>query len=385
MATTKPRNRRRNPWGAIRELESGAYQASYLGPDGVRYLAPHTFQFRSQATDFLAKTRTSIIENSWTSPKVVEAKNESFRFYDYVVRHIELQTNKNGIPLRESTKLLYVKLLNLHLIDFHDMDVRDITKPMVDEWWHKSLKAGKKTTTSKAYKLLSVVMKRATLDEIRETNPCKVVGAHSTSTGVTKYVPTPSEVALLAKSIHPRFSALVMIAAYSGMRYQEFAELRRKDVSLTVNGEVSQYVLDISRAISWVNGSPLVGPTKSAAGTRQIEVHSSLTDLITAHLSLLPEDPETLIFASASGSHLRHDVFMGAWNRAVKKAGIQGPNFTPHSLRHFGATYYAKAGGSLAELQRWLGDSSKAVLVYLHATNQGGHFANLMEIDEDNL
>lgn len=382
MAKTKPR--RRNNWGAVRELNSGSYQASYLGPDGNRHLAPHTFPYRQQATDFLAQTRTAIISNQWRAPNDIEDE-DGVTFVDYALRHIELQTTKKGTHLRPATKALYEKLLRLHLTDFHSMQVAAITKPQVDEWWSRSLKSGKHTSISKAYKLLSVVMKRAVEDGLRDASPCRVTGAHSTSTGVIKYVPTPSDVNAISKAINPRYSALVVIAAYSALRYQEFAELRRKDVELVTSNGRSQYVFHIRRAVSWVDGKAIVGPPKSDAGWRDVEIHHSLTPLISDYLKTRTDGLEDLVFPSANGTHLRHDVLMGSWNRAKVKAGTKADNFTPHSLRHFGATYYAKAGATLPELQRWLGDSSKAVMVYLHPTNQGAHFANLMELPEENI
>lgn len=52
----KARPRRRRSFGAIRKVKSsGRYQASYMGPDGVRHLAPDTFDTESAVDDWLAQ------------------------------------------------------------------------------------------------------------------------------------------------------------------------------------------------------------------------------------------------------------------------------------------------------------------------------------------
>ena len=44
-------------FGALRRLPSGRYQASHVGPDGRRQLAPMTFETEAQAEAWLAGRR----------------------------------------------------------------------------------------------------------------------------------------------------------------------------------------------------------------------------------------------------------------------------------------------------------------------------------------
>src|SRR5205823_6076389 len=52
-----PAKRKTRPFGAIRELDSGRFQASYIGPGKERVNAPETFDTREAAQDWLTKIK----------------------------------------------------------------------------------------------------------------------------------------------------------------------------------------------------------------------------------------------------------------------------------------------------------------------------------------
>jgi hypothetical protein len=49
--------RRRRSFGTVRHLRSKNYQASYVGPDGQRHNAGHTFVVKTEAEAWLANER----------------------------------------------------------------------------------------------------------------------------------------------------------------------------------------------------------------------------------------------------------------------------------------------------------------------------------------
>jgi integrase len=111
-------------------------------------------------------------------------------------------------------------------------------------------------------------------------------------------------------------------------------------------------------------------------------VTSALIAEAKLHLEkFVAKSPESLLFPdSKSGRHLRHDKFIRQWNKANVAAGVAERNYSPHSLRHFGATNMVRSGATLPDLKLWLGDSStEAVTRYLHATEHQKSIADLME------
>jgi integrase len=309
----------------------------------------------------------------------------STNFKEYAVQHIMLQTNSKGELLRESTKALYRRTLSTNLKPFLEVDLESITKAQVDEWYAKMIATGKKTAASKAYKLLSAVLKRAVESGKIEKNPCGIRGAQSATTGKTVDTPSADEVAAIANAISSEYKNLVLIAAYGGFRFGEITELRRKDVfPLEKNGQVS-YEFRVSRAVTLVNGKFVIDKPKSEKSTRKVPLSPALTSLINDHLfSSIPDDAEALLFPAKSGGHLPHYVFIKAWNRALKSAAILREGLTPHSLRHFAGTHYHLAGATLPELMDWLGDSSiAAVQRYLHVTDRAPEIASQMTISTE--
>jgi integrase len=377
----------RNNWGAIRKLPSKRFQASYIGPDRKRYNAPDTFRTKSDASAWLAQVRTEIMDGKWASPTLIaessaQTSDTVTHFGTLASRHIDLQTNRKGELLRASTKAFYRRTVNLHLAEFLDYEVSSITRAQVQEWYAKFIATGKKTTASKAYKLLSAIMKRAVEDGTIPVNPCSIKGAHSASTDKPVDTPTPEEIVRIATEIDSKFRNLVLLAAYGGFRFSEVTELRRKDVkALEIGGEVI-YEISISRAVTYVEGKYVVDKPKSDKGLRKVALSPALTPILNEHLLGLPsESDEQLLFGLADNTHLPHYVFIKAFNKAKKVAGVTRVGITPHSLRHFAGTHYHLAGASLPELMAWLGDSSiAAVQRYLHVTSRAPKIAGNMEV-----
>ena len=60
---------RRRRFGWVRKLPSGRHQASYLGPDGRRHVAPHTFDSATSADRWLVQVETTILRREWFDPE----------------------------------------------------------------------------------------------------------------------------------------------------------------------------------------------------------------------------------------------------------------------------------------------------------------------------
>ena len=374
----------RRSFGNIRKLPSKRFQASYVGLRGARVNAPFTFLTKGDASAWLASEETKIRKGEWQDPATF-TNNETLKFEEYVKRHIDLQTNSDGSLLRESTKNLYKRLLRVNLTHFHGRALDSITSGDISEWWVTAISNGRKTTASKAYKLMSAALKRAVVEKIISSNPCKVKGAQSATTGKRVDIPTYEEVSLIAKNINPRYSKLVMLLAFGGFRFGEATELRRRDVKPILIDGKQAYEFTIERAVTLVaaetgRGFHRVDKPKSSASERKVAVTSMLTQMIDEILRGISLEPDSLLFPSASDSraHLRHDVFMNSWRPALSKAGIE-QKYSPHCLRHFAASHLHLAGANIPELKEWLGDKTdSAVMRYVHSTGRTASIADRM-------
>ena len=118
-------------------------------------------------------------------------------------------------------------------------------------------------TVVKAYQLLGRTLTAAVNADMIPRSPCRAVRLPKIERQEMRFL-TPAEVAHLAHAIGPRYRALVLLAAYGGLRIGELAGLRRGRVNL-LRGTV-----DAAEIVVEVRGKLFVGPPKTRAGRRTI-------------------------------------------------------------------------------------------------------------------
>ena len=75
-------------------------------------------------------------------------------------------------------------------------------------------------------------MNTAVVDDIIDSNPCRVRGAGTVKRAKPVRPATLGELAAITEAMPDRYQAAVLVAAWCGLRFGELAELRRKDVDL---------------------------------------------------------------------------------------------------------------------------------------------------------
>jgi integrase len=218
-------------------------------------------------------------------------------------------------------------------------------------------------TAAKAYRLMKTIMTTAVDDGAIRRNPCRIKGA-ATETSPERAVLTVPQVFSLSEAIEPRFRALVLLAAFTGLRWGELCALRRSDVDLDAR------TVQVERTLSELhNGSHAFGPPKTAAGRRVVAFPELIAPVVRWHLSCFAEPDENgLVFVGPAGALLRRQNFrQRVWLPALRKAGLPTVHF--HDLRHTGNNLTATAGANLRELMTRMGHTStRAALIYLHST-----------------
>jgi integrase len=354
-------------FGHIRQLPSGRWQASYTGLDGQRYRAPHTFSTKKAAEKWVRYEEALIETNQWME----ERAKITPLFGEYCTEFIETQTTRTGELLKPTTKQLYRTLLRVHLEPFHDIPLHEIDAPRIREWWATAIADGKRTSRSRAYKLLSATMRRAVSDRLIPYTPCTIEGAHTAETGKKLVVPSAEEVQRIIQNMNPRYKTFTVFLANSGLRFGEAAALERSDLTMDALRGQPAWKVSVTKTAALVNGTITTQAPKSKASVRTIKLRPEMTVELAQHMRAQADRNTTLLFPNASDGYIRNDVYTNSFRRALKKAGVD-PRVTPHSLRHFAGSEYGRTGANVAELSTYLGDKSKsAVLRYLHTTDRG--------------
>jgi integrase len=119
-------------------------------------------------------------------------------------------------------------------------------------------------------------------------------------------VATVAQVAALAEAIDPRFRALVLVAAYAGLRWGELVGLRVKRVDLLHQRiTVAEQATEIDGQFTW-------GPPKTEAGRRTVTLPAVAAAALAEHLgSYSQPGPEGLVFTSTEGGLLRRATSTG--------------------------------------------------------------------------
>lgn len=351
------RQRTRRNFGQITKLPSGRWRARYTGPDLVRHPAPYTFETKMDAEAWLVAERRVLTSGEWVPPKQRPRTVEPVKFGDYATAWLEHRA------LKPRTRAHYDALLESRIRPrFGDLPVPEIT-PEIVRTWYAGLGSKTPTANSHAYGLLRTILTQAVHDGVLVSNPCHIRGAGNAKRVHKVRTATLDELAALTEAIPARYKLMVLLAAWTGLRFGELTELRRKDIDL------KHRVIKVRRGVVRVKGEVVVSTPKSEAGVRDVAIPPHLLDDIKDHFNTLATaGQEGLLFPAATDStkHLNPSSLSKVFNRAKVAAGR--PDLRWHDLRHTGATLAAGAGATLADLMSRLGHSTPAAaLRYQHA------------------
>lgn len=339
----------RRQFGKIRQLRSGKFQASFIGPDGRRQTAPHTFVRKGDASRWLSKVESDLSRGAWRN----EAIGQQL-FRDYAEAYLR-ENPSVGERWAETCR----RNMRLHMADLLDLSLVEIKAPVVRRWYTKAMSGkGGKTSIGQSYRFLRAVMNAAVRDDAIDSNPCRIPGAGS-DRAEERTIATAMQVAELVDSITPRYRAAVVLAAWCGLRRGEVCALRVEDVDLSAG---AVYVR-ANRVELLASGRAYDKDPKTRAGRRRVSVPPHVLSILREHAAKFAGSE--YFFLSRDGSRLRGNTVYQAFVRARDKIGV---NISFHDLRHTGQSLAAAAGASVADLKLRLGHSSSAAAMrYLHA------------------
>ena len=388
--------RRRRAFGTVERLPSGNFRARVLGPDGKYVSAPMTFATKADATVWVDLQRADQVRGLWQAQapvRRVDARTVGEYVQQWITQHPSA---------RPGTKELYAGLLRTCIVeDLGDVPLSDLTAEEVRRWHFElgerlaadaerrreallakgrqvsgaSVSDGR-TRQAQAYRLLRAAMATAVTDGVIDAQPCRIRGAGTPKAALGR-VPdladrllSPVQVAEVAGKMPSRYRALVLAAAWSGLRQGELMALTRADFDLDASPAVVRVRRSIRRSES---GTVRTDLPKTAASIRTVSLPAPLAHVLAAHLAeFVGPDPDAPLFRTAAGTLPARSNLSTTFGRALVAAGAPQVRF--HDLRHVAQVYAAEAGATLPELMARLGHATPAAaLVYLHARADRGH------------
>ena len=311
-----------------RKLPSGRFQARYIDKTGKLRTAG-TFARAGDAEEAAKRQERKIRDDEWTDP----ARRRT-TFDEWAPDWFATKSD-----LRPSSRARLEGILSTHVLKaFGDRRLSSIGNAEVREWVTGMVAAGSSPGTArKAYSALNQMMRAAVADRRITFNPCQDVPLPSARANEQRFL-SREQINLLADCIDPRFRALVLVAAYGGLRFGELGGLRRKRVDV-LRGRVR-----VQETLTDVNGRLDVGEPKTKRSLRTVPLPRSIMRELEAHLVSYPEPgADALVFTGHKGAPLRRSGFRRLWwQPSTKAAGLEG--LKVHELRHTFVALWVDAG-----------------------------------------
>lgn len=332
----------RRPFGNVRQLPSGRYQARYQAPDGSEQIAPDTFTSRKLADRWLAAQRTDRERGVW-----IDDRLGRITFATWLARW-----RPTVVDLRPSTLARDDGYIERYLLPtFGTRQLAQIRNMHVRAWVAELSGRGlAPATVVKAGQIMGKVMRAAVQAGLIVSSPCDGVRLPRVERAETRFL-APAEVVALADAMDDRYAALVYLAAYGGLRVGELFGLRAKRVDLL------RARLEVAEAVVSVAGRLHFGPPKTSAGRRSVPLPKVVCSALSEHLTSYPAAPEELVFTAPEGGPVRLELWRARyWRPAVRRATLEP--LRPHDLRHTAVALWIEAGANPKEIAARAGHSS---------------------------
>lgn len=320
-----------------------------------------TFTTQKDARRFKYRLEGDLAAGRWIDPSAAQIS----------VRQWVGEWQPSLVDLRESTRARLDSVVRTHVLpEWGDAALSGVSNAEVRAWAARLHASGlSPSSVRKAVFALRRILDAAVADRRLTHNAAENVPLPVEEPGEQRYLDA-DQVAALAEAIEPRFAAMVLVAAYGGLRFGELAALRRDRVDL-LRGRVR-----VTETLADVNGELTFGPTKTRKGRRSVPLPRRTTEALGEHLATYAgARPDALVFTGQGGQPLRRAPFRQVWwLPAVAAAGLEGVTF--HDLRHTYVSLLIAAGANVKEVSTWAGHSSVAFTL-----DRYGHLYD--EADED--
>jgi integrase len=352
---------------------TGSCKSGHVG--GLSYDADgNRFRSRAKAT----KAATLREDDVQKSARQINAdrtfKDAALKFCDTDREGVAASTTSG---YREQTRSFFAKFPAAA-----GMLIADVTTDHIDAWLIAIRDRGLRQNPINNYRtLLHVIFKHAERKKWVTANP--VLNA-DTPTSIHKTVPVPAftedELNRLADAIDPRYSLLVLVGGYSGLRIGELIGLREADLIEHIDGGL---LLHVSEQFQDGEYTPL-----KTGKSKTVPVAAHVVPILRQHLINYPpsKNRDGNLFTTKNGLPLEYHNFVArVWQPAIAAAGV--PALGTHSMRHHFADYCRDRGVPIEVTADWGGWSSPRMLeeVYRSKNSEADidKYAHLLASDRD--
>lgn len=325
---------------SIDRRPNGSWRARWRefpnGPQRTR-----TFSRKGEAERFLDGIRGDLARGNYIDPA-----DGRVLFKDYAEQWRDAQVH------RPSTAAAAESYLRLHAYPkLGNRPLGAVRRSEIQAWVKDRSAVLSPASVELAYRWVATIFRSAVADRLIPASPCIRIALPKREPKEIRPLPVES-VDALADAIAPRYRALIVFAAGTGLRQGEC-------FGVTVDRiDFLRKTVRVDRQIQKSKGGvPEFGPLKTQASYRTVPLPQVVIDALAAHLAEFGEGPERIVFTNSVGTPLQRSPFNEMWHRAARAADLP-PGTTFHDLRHFYASLLITHGCSIKAVQNRLGHKS---------------------------
>jgi len=380
----QPTKTNQRPFGTVRKLPSGRFQARWTGPDGFTHTGPETYPTRDAAKDWLAGERTARARDEWIDDRIsgVAFSSVAQTWAD----------RRAGGGYRVGTWTRDVEYLDRYVLPrWADTSLSGIEADEIEDWYIELAARGglegaplAATTVKMIAQIFRNVLGAAVRAKRLFANPAKGVPLPRDANPKEMMCLDPAQIDDLADALgawtfntrgelrpalkpHPQWRTFVLTGCYCGLRVGELLALRARDVDL------ERRRIDVRRIVVEVKGVRHVGQPKTKAGIRSVPFPRALRAELAAALERC-DHPDDLVFPNTEGNYVGLSTFRSRlWKPAIAAADLAG--FRIHDMRHTAISLWIAAKRDPKEIATWAGHTS-TVIVF-------DRYGHLFEHDDD--
>jgi len=334
----------------VAKLSNGTYQARWRDPE--RKQRSKNFKRKADADRFLDTVRGDLVRGTY-----LDLSLSKRTLCEYAEQWRKTQ------PHRPGTQYLYERTLRLHVYPaLGARPMSGILRSDVQSLVHDlSQRLGPKTVEN-VHRLLAAIFNHALDDGLLQRNPCRRVALPEFPPRVMRLL-AADEIWTLTSEMPPRYRALIVLAAASGMRQGELLGLRRDDVDF-LRKEVH-----VRKQLISIPGTPLyLGEPKTKASVRTIPLPDFVLEELSEHYRRYPTSHEwNLVFTDGRDKPIGRAVFHKTFKAARERARVESAAVF-HVLRHTYASMLIDQGLNVVLVARRLGHSTptETLKTYAH-------------------
>ncbi len=339
------------------------WRARYRDPSGKEHAK--TFPRKVDAERFLTTVESDLLRGDWIDP---DRGKTPLR--DWAPRWLDTKRS-----LKPKTRAGYESLLQSRilpelgyfpLVSIERIDVEQWISQMQDE----DLSASR---IRQAFNVLAAMLDAAIANGMITRNVARGIDLPRLRPAKRRFL-DQEQVGRLATAIDPRYRVMVLVLAYSGLRWGEAIALRRRSCDLL------RRRLHVTEAFAEVGTELILGMPKSHR-VRTVSLPAFVCEELAAYLATeVFEDREALIFTTPLGLPWRNSDFrQRIWKPAVETAAGVPNDLTPHELRHTAASLLIATGAGAKSVQAQLGHSSITTTFDVYGHLFEGHLDDVME------